>query len=75
MGNVSNGFDYDASYNLYLDEYGYIMHWVVSTEDVAYTYAYAVENTGRKSNQWQGALGLHRHPRWYGWYPQGEGRR
>ena len=52
MGNVSNGFDYDASYNLYLDEYGYIMHWVVSTEDVAYTYAYAVENTGRKSNQW-----------------------
>ena len=52
MGNVSNGFDYDASYNLYLDEYGYIMHWVESTEDVAYTYAYAVENTGRKSNQW-----------------------
>lgn len=52
MGNVSNGFDYDASYNLYLDEYGYIMHWVKATEDVAYTYAYAVENTGRKSNQW-----------------------
>ena len=52
MGNVSNGFDYDASYNLYLDEYGYIMHWVETDEDVAYTYAYAVENTGRKSNQW-----------------------
>ena len=52
MGNVSNGFDYDASYNLYLDEYGYIMHWVKATEDVAYTYAYAVENTGRKSNLW-----------------------
>ena len=52
MGNVSNGFEYDASYNLYLDEYGYIMHWVKATEDVAYTYAYAVENTGRKSNQW-----------------------
>ena len=52
MGNVSNGFDYDASYNLYLDEYGYIMHWVEADEDVAYTYAYAVENTGRKSNQW-----------------------
>ena len=52
MGNVSNGFEYDASYNLYLDEYGYIMHWVKATEDVAYTYAYAVENTGRKSNLW-----------------------
>lgn len=52
MGNVSNGFEYDASYNLYLDEYGYIMHWVKATEDVNYIYAYAVENTGRKSNQW-----------------------
>ncbi len=52
MGNVANGFEYDAKYNLYLDEYGYIMHWVLSNEDVAYTYAYAVENTGRKSNQW-----------------------
>lgn len=58
MGNVANGFDYDAKYNLYFDEYGYIMHWVKATEDVNYIYAYAVENTGRKSNQWYDGKGV-----------------
>ena len=48
----ARGFDYSAEYDLYLDEYGYIMYWAKVVNGKDYKYAYAVENTGRKSNQW-----------------------
>ena len=52
MGNLTANFNYDAEYDLYLDEYGYIMFWEQVQNGKDYIYAYAVENTGKKANQW-----------------------
>ena len=46
----ARGFDHKANYNLYLDEYGYIMYWEKVVPGTDYKYAYAVENSGNKYN-------------------------
>ena len=38
-----------TTYDLFLDEYGYVMAWRVHTTEHEYVYAYAVENTGVKT--------------------------
>lgn len=51
---VMTRFEVDASsdngqeYDLYLDEFGYVMAWTNHSDSVEYVYAYAVEKTGVK---------------------------
>ena len=51
---VMTRFEVDASsdngqeYDLYLDEFGYVMAWTNHSDSVEYVYAYAVEQTGVK---------------------------
>lgn len=51
---VMTRFEVDASsdngqqYDLYLDEFGYVMAWTEHNATVEYVYAYAVEQTGEK---------------------------
>lgn len=52
--NVMGPFQVDAStddgqeYDLYMDEFGYVMAWTTHADTVEYVYAYAVEQTGEK---------------------------
>ena len=53
--NVMGPFQVDAStddgqeYDLYMDEFGYVMAWTTHADTVEYVYAYAVEQTGVKT--------------------------